>query len=104
MGALPKNKITRVERGKRRHGNTPKLVKDANSVVPAHKQGFVAQLLKFFGTDTKTVTPKTETQTDSTSAKAKKAATGAAPVTKTAATKPTRQPATKTVRKAQHKG
>ena len=28
MGALPKNKITSVERGKRRAGNTPKLKKD----------------------------------------------------------------------------
>lgn len=50
MGALPKNKITRAERGKRRHGNTPKLRKDTKiSSVPLHKQGFVAQLLKFAG-------------------------------------------------------
>lgn len=49
MGALPKNKITRAERGKRRRGNTPKLRKDANSQVPMHKRGFVAELLKFAG-------------------------------------------------------
>ena len=29
MTPLPKNKITRAERGKRRRGNTPKLVKNA---------------------------------------------------------------------------
>ncbi len=31
MGALPKNKITSVERGKRRRGNTPKLKKNPKS-------------------------------------------------------------------------
>jgi hypothetical protein len=47
MGALPKNKITRVERGKRRAGNTPSLAKDPNSTtVPLHKRGIVAQLKK----------------------------------------------------------
>ncbi len=49
MGALPKNKITRAERGKRRRGNTPKLRKDTHSVTPAHKQGFVASLFRFVG-------------------------------------------------------
>lgn len=50
MGALPKNKITRAERGKRRRGNTPKLRKDAKvNAVPLHKQGFVAQLMQFAG-------------------------------------------------------
>lgn len=49
MGALPKNKITRAERGKRRRGNTPALRKDAHSQVPQHKRGFVAELMKFAG-------------------------------------------------------
>lgn len=50
MGALPKNKITRAERGKRRRGNTPKLQRDTKTAaVPLHKQGFVAQLLQFAG-------------------------------------------------------
>lgn len=50
MGALPKNKITRAERGKRRAGNTPKLKKDIKlASVPAHKQGFVGKLLDFAG-------------------------------------------------------
>lgn len=50
MGALPKNKITRIERGNRRRGNTPKLRKDINKTqVQMHKRGFVAQLLKGLG-------------------------------------------------------
>ncbi len=51
MGAVPKNKITRAERGKRRQGNRPFLLKDQNSSVPMHKRGFVAELLKFVGLD-----------------------------------------------------
>lgn len=47
MGALPKNKITRVERGKRRSGNTPSLTKQvAHATVPLHKRGLVAQIKK----------------------------------------------------------
>jgi hypothetical protein len=47
MGAVPKNKITSVERGKRRAGQARslRLKKDANqSVVPLHKRGLVAQM------------------------------------------------------------
>lgn len=44
MGAHPKNKITRVEQGKRRAGNTPKLAKNkAHTAVPAHKKGLFAR-------------------------------------------------------------
>ena len=54
MGALPKNKITRAERGKRRRGNTPSLTKDPKiTTIPAHKKGFVAQFLKSLGMATK---------------------------------------------------
>ena len=50
MGALPKNKITRAERGKRRQGNTPKIKKDINvAKVPLYKQGLVASLFKKIG-------------------------------------------------------
>lgn len=50
MGALPKNKITRVERGKRRAGNTPALKKDVRTAqVPKAKKNIVDQLLKFAG-------------------------------------------------------
>lgn len=50
MGALPKNKITRAERGKRRSGNTPALKKQVSHTrVPAHKQGIVAQIFKTIG-------------------------------------------------------
>jgi hypothetical protein len=48
MGALPKNKITRAERGKRRRGNTPKLKKDANQAVPMHKRSLVSRVLRLF--------------------------------------------------------
>jgi ribosomal protein L32 len=47
MGALPKNKITRAERGKRRSGNTPKLTKDAKkTTVQLHKKGLIASIFK----------------------------------------------------------
>lgn len=50
MGALPKNKITRAERGKRRAGNTPALRKDIKIArVPKAKKSLVEQLLKFAG-------------------------------------------------------
>jgi hypothetical protein len=44
MGAHPKNKITRVEQGKRRAGNRPKLAKNAKHVaVPAHKKSLFSR-------------------------------------------------------------
>jgi hypothetical protein len=50
MGALPKNKITRVERGRRRKGNTPKLLKDVKVVSqPLHKRGLVSQIKRAIG-------------------------------------------------------
>lgn len=50
MAAQPKNKITRAERGKRRRGNTPNVIKDHKSVlVPRHKQGLVDTVLKAVG-------------------------------------------------------
>lgn len=50
MGAVPKNKITRVERGKRRAGNTPKLKKDSKTAkTPMHKRGLVAQMMGKLG-------------------------------------------------------
>jgi len=59
MGAQPKNKITRRERGKRRSGNTPKLNKDWNtSRVPFYKQGLVAQIFKTAGLQLKTAKVK----------------------------------------------
>ncbi|MBQ6436716.1 hypothetical protein IJJ27_04145 [bacterium] len=45
MTPLPKNKITRAERGKRRRGNTPKLVKNTKvAKVPLHKDKMVQKL------------------------------------------------------------
>lgn len=48
MTPLPKNKITRAERGKRRAGNTPSLRRDANQAkLPRHKATFMATLDTF---------------------------------------------------------
>ena len=46
MTPLPKNKITRAERGKRRAGNTPKLLKKnaATAKIPLHKDKMVQKL------------------------------------------------------------
>jgi len=50
MGAVPKNKITRVERGKRRRGNTPKLKQNLKqSKIPKHKKGLVTQIFQKLG-------------------------------------------------------
>lgn len=50
MGALPKNKITRAERGKRRAGNTPKLALDTNvTPIPLHKRGLSSSILSKLG-------------------------------------------------------
>jgi hypothetical protein len=50
MAAHPKNKVTRVEQGKRRAGNTPKLLKDTKmSVIPMHKRGFFGKVMAWFG-------------------------------------------------------
>ncbi|HOZ03087.1 MAG TPA: hypothetical protein PKX78_01160 [Candidatus Woesebacteria bacterium] len=54
MGALPKNKITRAERGKRRHGNTPKLLKTHKKAqVPMHKRGLTASIARKINTDSR---------------------------------------------------
>lgn len=50
MGAHPKNKITRAERGKRRRGNTPSLKKDHRiTSVALHKRGLVNSILASMG-------------------------------------------------------
>ena len=50
MGALPKNKITRAERGKRRRGNTPKLKKNPKSShVLLSRQGLSESIIRRSG-------------------------------------------------------
>ncbi len=50
MGAVPKNKITSVERGKRRAGKKKDLKKDTyHSRVQPHKKGLVAQMFSRMG-------------------------------------------------------
>jgi len=46
MTPLPKNKITRAERGKRRRGNTPILTKNVKTAKnPLHKEKMVQKLM-----------------------------------------------------------
>lgn len=90
MGAQPKNKITRAERGKRRAGNTPSLKKDAkNAKVPLHKQTLMKKFAdssannqikktepqKTVATDKKAVAPVKPESVTKVEAAAKKAAT-----------------------------
>lgn len=50
MGAVPKNKITSVERGKRRAGKRRDLKQDPNHArVQPHKKGMVAQMFSRMG-------------------------------------------------------
>ena len=57
MGAQPKNKITRAERGKRRAGNTPSLKKDAKRAkTPLHKQTLMKKFAQ--ASSTAATTPK----------------------------------------------
>ncbi len=50
MPALPKNKITSVERGKRRRGNAPHLLKNTtHHQAQLHKRGLVAQIFQAVG-------------------------------------------------------
>jgi hypothetical protein len=54
MGAVPKNKITSVERGKRRAGKRKNLKQDPNNArVQPHKRGLVAQMFSRMGLDFK---------------------------------------------------
>ena len=60
MGALPKNKITRAERGKRRAGNTPTITRDFRTAsVPLHKRGLVNSILTAVGLKTGAIAEKT---------------------------------------------
>lgn len=102
MGALPKNKITRAERGKRRRGNTPKLKKDVHSAIPSHKRGFVAELLKFVGLDTRASIVTPEVKAARAADKASKAAMKASP--NRAARQDRGTQTVKATRITQHKG
>ncbi len=104
MGAHPKNKITRAERGKRRAGNTPSLKKDHKiASVPLHKRGLVASILRKIGV-TQAAAPEVEkAEVKKTEAHTPTPAAKPAPVAK--ATKAAKQSAPKaTVKRTQHKG
>jgi hypothetical protein len=101
MGALPKNKITRAERGKRRRGNTPKLARDTKvAAIQSHKKGFVAEMLRFAGlTDQKPTKSQPEPKAKASSTTSKPV--DAAPVRPT--TKQSIAPQSNK-RRTQHKG
>ncbi len=62
MSAHPKNKITSVERGKRRHGNTPKLRVDVKMhTIPLHKRTLFSKILRLLGDPSKVATDKAAT-------------------------------------------
>lgn len=101
MGALPKNKITRVERGKRRAGNKPKITKDANHAsVPPYKRGLVASILRSVGLSQEK-TPKAVAKKTVAS---KPVTTSVAPVVSAKPAKKAASVQPKTRRQTQHKG
>lgn len=108
MGALPKNKITRAERGKRRAGNTPSLKKVVkHSTVARHKAGLVNQFLQKLGLQAQTAQPKASKkvvapETLAQAEKDKKAATAVKPRT-TKARSTESKPTVKKMRRGQHK-
>lgn len=55
MTPLPKNKITRAERGKRRRGNTPSLKRNVKQAsVPLHKNKIVQKIKLVLQSNNKT--------------------------------------------------
>lgn len=104
MGALPKNKITRAERGKRRAGNTPSLKKVAkHSTIPLHKRGLVGQMMQALGLS-KAASPqvKEDKKAETKNELVEKSVSGTKASRKTAATAANSQ-AGKKMRRGQHK-
>ena len=98
MAAHPKNKVTRVEQGKRRHGNNPKLIKDtATTKVPLYKRGFFEKIMKAVGHPGKVDKNKSEEH------KKSKAMAPAVTQMNQAAAMPAPAPVKK-IRSTQHKG
>jgi hypothetical protein len=114
MAAQPKNKITRVERGKRRHGNTPKLAKESTTgLVPLYKRGYFEKVMKLVGLKTETskgtkaeATPKTVKTTEAARATiAPATASGVSPIAQTAKPNLAKQAnSVKKIARTQHKG
>ena len=108
MGALPKNKITRAERGKRRRGNTPTITKDTKvKTVRSHKAGFMAELMKFVGLNPTGAQNTKATETAEAAKAEKKSGKATADNPMAQRTVPSRRsiaPAGRGRRQAQHKG
>ncbi len=101
--AVPKNKITRAERGKRRSGNTPSLKKEAkHGTVPLHKRGLVDQMMQALGLNSNTSTSLSTRKKAANSELVEKSVSGTKATRKTAATAANSQ-AGKKMRRGQHK-
>ncbi len=98
MSAQPKNKITRVEQGKRRRGNTPKLQRDPKThSVPLYKRGFFDKIMKKIGSSSSGETKESK--------KTKSHQAAGNPTAKTTAPKmATMSAPVKKARSTQHKG
>lgn len=105
MGALPKNKITRAERGKRRAGNTPNIEKDPKvTTVPLAKRGLMASILSAAGLASAKESKETKRRAEKKAAKVSQnqaAGTSAQSFTEKAQSV---KPVSKTTRVTQHKG
>jgi len=102
MGALPKNKITRAERGKRRAGNTPSITKDFRiSRTPSRKQGLVDSMFAAIGLS---ASRKTTAETAKDDHKKDVKHESVKPLPASVKAPQARQPVTRQTRITQHKG
>lgn len=101
MGALPKNKITRAERGKRRAGNTRSVTKDFRTArIPSRKAGLVQSMFAAIGLAPQQATEVTEKK--STDKKVEKH--DVAPVQQKIAAPKANKQVSRQTRITQHKG
>lgn len=102
MGALPKNKITSAERGKRRAGNTPTITKDTKVIkVPLHKRGLVQTMMASLGF---VKAEKTEESHKKSTKVAPQAEAGVKPEVSARPTVAPKAVPQKSVKRTQHKG
>lgn len=100
MGALPKNKITRAERGKRRAGNTPDLKQDVKTTkTPLAKKSLTNSMMASMGYEKATITTESHK-----SKKAKNASTRLDTMPQNQAVTGSVSAGDKNKHRAQHKG
>jgi hypothetical protein len=105
MGALPKNKITRAERGKRRKGNTPNITKDPKvTAVPLAKRGLLASILTAAGLGSAKESKETKRRADKKAAKISQNQAAGTSAQAFSEKGQSVKPVSKTARVTQHKG